>query len=745
MNTEDELLTFVDEDIKPQQPSAALPSWRVLIADDDQDVHDSTVFALRNLTILERPLEFIHAYSAAETLEKLQQHSDVAVILLDVVMETEQAGLEIVHSIRQTLNLNDVRIVLRTGQPGYAPEMEAISQYEINDYKTKNELTRVKLYTSLTSAIRSYDQLQRLNASRDGLKRILDASQTFMTATGLRDFAEGVILQLSSYIGIVPEGLVCARLLEEIDNRYHCEIIGAAGRYAQLIHRPLSDLAEPHIENLIQQCLLERTTIIDSQAIALFCPGHSGNDFATFVNSPRPLNDTDRYLLDLFCVNIGLCGDNITLISRLREAATLDSLVKLPNRLAFIEAIDHQLQTNLIDNILVVLLNIDGFAEINDILDSRYGDRMLQEIGNSLRRQLPDSVMIARVGGAGFGLLGHEDTINPKALQTLFHKPLAIDGIESMVSFSMGLVRIRDFQFCGAELFHCASIAQKRAKASGQIGQTAYYTLNTRNDIRDSSKLLHELQVALQTTPSPFYLEYQPQIELASGRVIGLEALVRWKNATGDIVSPARFIPVAEQSGLIIPLGHWILKTALTDLQHLQQAGFNDICMAVNVSAVQFRHPDFINTVDEILRQSHIDATKLELEITESAAIQGMEFMQNILHELKGRRITVALDDFGTGYSSLSYLNQLQVDRLKIDRAFVTLIGTDEPGMRITEMVVPLGRQLGMKVLAEGVENQDQINHLRQLGCDEIQGFYFATPMVFDRLLEWLANPVKPA
>ncbi|MGR8929073.1 MAG: bifunctional diguanylate cyclase/phosphodiesterase [Gammaproteobacteria bacterium] len=742
MTTSDEFLTFVDDETDTAAEKNLLPPWRVLIADDDVDVHESTVFALGKLTILDRPLEFIHAYSAAETLEKLRQTKGVAVILLDVVMETDDAGLKIVETIRHTLGLLDVRIVLRTGQPGYAPEMEAISQYEINDYKTKNELTRVKLYTSLTAAIRSYDQLQRLNASRNGLRRILDASHSFITADGLREFAEGVILQISSYIGISPEGLVCARTCDHGNDISHCEIIGAAGHYAHLINHPLTDLKENSIQQLIYRCLQERKTIVEPYAIVLFCPGRSGNDFATYVGSAQTLSHTDHDLLDLFCTNIGICGDNIALISRLRKAATVDSLVDLPNRLAFIDAIDLQLQVENYSEQVVALLNIDCFAEINDVLDSHYGDRLLLEIARNLRAELPDSILVARVGGAGFGLLGSRELINPSRLQVLFHKPLSIDGIDSMVSFSMGLVDMRDFRSCGSELFHCASIAQKRAKANGQIGQFAYYTASTRNEIRDSSKLLHELRVALQSSVSPFYLVYQPQIELCSGKLVGLEALVRWKSASGEIIPPDRFIAVAEQSGLIVPLGSWILEKSLADLKKLQQAGFGHICMAVNVSAVQFRHPDFIANVDANLKESGIDPNNLELEITESAAIQGVEFMQTILRELKARNISIAIDDFGTGYSSLSYLNRLTVDRLKIDRSFVNLIGTDEPGMRITEMVVPLGRQLGMKVLAEGVENREQLLRLKQLGCDEIQGYYVARPMVFEELLNWLAQPI---
>ncbi|MGR9116490.1 MAG: EAL domain-containing protein [Gammaproteobacteria bacterium] len=739
MARQDELMFFADEATYGKTNQPDMPSWRVLIADDDQDVHDSTVFALRTLTILDRSLEFIHAYSAAETVELLRENNDVAVILLDVVMETDDAGLRIVETIRQELELTDIRIILRTGQPGYAPEMEAISQYEINDYKTKNELTRIKLYTSLTAAIRSYDQLQRLNASRSGLRRILDASHTFITAEGLRDFAEGVIMQLAGFIGIEAEGLVCARSLANNSKTVRYEIIGAAGRYANLINQPLNQLEQPIIRRLIEGCLNERKSIVENRAMALFCPGRGGHDFATYVDSNRSLNVIDRNLVDLFCYNIGLCGDNIALISRLREAATVDPLVGLPNRLAFIEAISQKLDDENSDDYVVVLLNIDHFTEINDLLDSRYGDMMLLEIARCLRDRLPASVIVSRVSGGEFGLLGEEKHISPHLLRDLFHAPLRIDGIDSLVSFSIGVVYFRDFSATGAELLHCASIAQKRAKASGYIGQTSNYTQAIRREIHDSSKLMHELHMALQNSPEQFYLAYQPQFDLRDRNVVGLEALVRWRKQDGTIVPPGRFIPVAEKSGLIVALGNWILKTAVDDLQRIQSMGFNQINMAVNVSAVQFHHPDFLASIDACLDGTSIRSEQLELEITESAAIRGMEFMQDMLQQLKSRRILIAIDDFGTGYSSLSYLDRLPADRLKIDRSFVAMLGTDRADIRIMETVILLGRQLGMKVLAEGAETECQVSRLEELGCDEIQGYYFGRPMEFDSLLTWLS------
>ena len=206
---DDDFLTLLAED-EPQRDRRAVRHWRILIIDDDDDVHQATEFALSNTPILNRPLMFLHAYSSTDAIELLKQEQDIAVILLDVVMESEDAGLRLVKSIRQELNIHESRIVLRTGQPGYAPEMDAIRDYDINDYKTKSELSRNRLYTTLTTAIRSYDQIHAINASRRGLGMIIRSSAELMARHGLQEFAAGVITQLAGLLRLAPEGIVCA-------------------------------------------------------------------------------------------------------------------------------------------------------------------------------------------------------------------------------------------------------------------------------------------------------------------------------------------------------------------------------------------------------------------------------------------------------------------------------------------------------------------------------------------------------
>ncbi|MCB1768966.1 MAG: DUF3369 domain-containing protein, partial [Candidatus Competibacteraceae bacterium] len=211
MPEHDEFLSFLDEEASSLSPATSVAErvWRVLIVDDDRDVHTATEFALGETIILNRRLQFLHAYSGVEALQLLRREPHVAVILLDVVMETEDIGLRIVQAIREELGLNHTRIILRTGQPGHAPEIDTINRYDINDYKTKSELTRNKLYTTLTTAIRCYDQLCQLDASRRGLEQIVAASNRFIVEQGLQTFAEGVIIQIAGFVGIEPEGLMC--------------------------------------------------------------------------------------------------------------------------------------------------------------------------------------------------------------------------------------------------------------------------------------------------------------------------------------------------------------------------------------------------------------------------------------------------------------------------------------------------------------------------------------------------------
>jgi diguanylate cyclase (GGDEF)-like protein len=451
----------------------------------------------------------------------------------------------------------------------------------------------------------------------------------------------------------------------------------------------------------------------------------------------------DRHLMQVFCTNIALCAANVELVSRLREYAFVDRMLGLPNRTALVEHMDRAIADGTAPGCALGLMDVDQFAETNDMFGHVYGDLLLAAITRRLRGLHAGDSFLARVGGDTFALFGSETWVKPEVLRAVFEQPFEIEDVQRPVSICIGLVRCDAAGGSGLELLKNASIALKRAKESGQ-GRSAYYSAEIGVATRERTRLLHGLQRAFDH--ERLFVVYQPQMSLRTGLPIGFEALLRWRTEDGQFVPPDRFIPVAEQSGLIVAIGAWVLRTALYAHSQLRAAGIQGIRMAVNVSSVQFAQPQFLATVDEALADTAMPPDCLELEITESVAVMGMERVASVLRAIKERGIAVAIDDFGTGFSSLSYLDQLPADRLKIDRAFVSSLDSGRLGARIAEMIVPLGHQLGMQVLAEGVETEVQASILRSLGCDEAQGYLYAKAMVIEDLLPWLAQRlgIKP-
>ena len=735
----DELVFAQEENGKtgPQQV-AQRPPWQVLIVDDDQDVHEATLLALRNTSILGRALTFLHAYSARQAHELLARHGEnVAVILLDVVMEQEDAGLKLVRAIREELGLRAVRIVLRTGQPGYAPEIEAIRDYEINDYKTKSELTRNRLYTTLTAAVRSYDQIRTIEASRRGLDLIVRASSELMALHGMRAFAAGVITQIAALLGLQADGVVCAQ--EDSTDPGQFVVIAAAGRHAQMINRPLAEIDDAVIRAALDKCLRGQHNLYESKGSALFFPGSPNRDVAAWVENASGLDGLDQRLLEVFCQNIAVGFQNAALFAKLHSAAYFDPLSRLPNRNHFINQIDRLLDNPGRDTHLLALLDVDQFAETNDALGHGFGDKLLLAIAQRLRASLTDDVAVARVAGDTFGLLGPAGHLAPSNLAGLFQEPFLIDGQEILVSVTTGLLNFSETGNSGLQALNDTNIALKRAKARNR-GEVSYFTRDMGIESQERMLLLQALRLAFDN--DRLFLVYQPQIALHTGRVVGVEALIRWRGEDGKFIPPDRFVPLAEHAGgLMIAIGEWVLRVACHQQARLAREGFGHLRVAVNVSAAQFRHARFPFQLRRAIEDSGADPSRIELELTESVAMEEGDFLIQTLQKLKETGITIAIDDFGTGFSSLSYLRRLAVDRLKIDRAFVNEITDSERGAQIPELVIRLGQGLGLIIVAEGVEDEEQAERLKLLGCHEAQGYHFGRPMEAGVLSEWLNKP----
>jgi diguanylate cyclase (GGDEF)-like protein/PAS domain S-box-containing protein len=423
---------------------------------------------------------------------------------------------------------------------------------------------------------------------------------------------------------------------------------------------------------------------------------------------------------------------------RLNYLAYYDDLTGLPNRVLFIDRLSHAFTVADRNERLVgvMLLDIDHFKDVNDTLGHKAGDVLLQAVGRRLQDGLRASDTVARFSGDEFAVIiaeaKHADDVVQVAqhIADNFTAPFDILGHELFVTFSMGITLYPFDDGNIDNLLRNADSAMYAAKAAGRNCYRFYaedMTARAMEHLDLQAGLRHALD------KGEFILHYQPQLDIESNRIISVEALVRWQHPEKGMISPAQFIPVAEDSGLIVPMGEWILRTACLQAKAWQEQGLPPVCMAVNLSARQFREPLFPHRVLEILNETGLDPHYLELEITESVLVEGVESVSTVLQEFKRAGIMIALDDFGTGYSSLSYLKRFPIDKLKIDQSFVRDMLENDNDASLVRAIIAMARALRLRVIAEGVETQGQFDSLHADGCDEIQGYHIARPMAAEQ------------
>ncbi|MDP5239371.1 EAL domain-containing protein [Uliginosibacterium sp. 31-16] len=732
----DEPFLFAEEGPAHPDDAASVLHWRCLIVDDDEGVHQSMVFAMNNLMVEGGRIEWLHAYSAREARELLARERDVALIVLDVVMEHEQAGLDLVRAIRVDLGLADTRIILHTGQPGFAPEIAAIRDYDINDYRTKSELTRNHIYTCLASAIRTYRQIRSIEASRQQLRRIIQAGNVLMSQADEATFAQGALELFSGLLQIESSGLTL--LHHPGSSIAELQVVSASGEWRARTGQALTSLGED-IRNCCLRSLESRQAEWGATGVALSIPGRDGGMLVLYLDAlPQARRLVDDSVLEIFVAHFSACLNNRLLLGRLHHDAFFDRLLGLPNRRCLNELVEAHYADGTQAQMTLALIDIDRFGEINEALGQTFGDALLQAMAGRLEASVQRKAMLARLSADIFAVFGPSDWVTPEQLLPLFATPLSVLDQETMVSVTIGLTRLVEVEASdGAAALEAAFQALRTAKTT-QRGQLAWYSPDLSRQTHERVNLLNGLRMALRS--AGLFVVYQPQIALGDRRLIGLEALVRWRTESGEPIGPDRFIPVAEQSGLIREIGFFVLREACGVLASLHREGDARLRMAVNVSAIQFRHPAFLQELKCIIADSGIDARCLELEITESIAMEDTVYVRETLDALHAMGIQLAIDDFGTGYSSLAQLKGLAVDRLKIDKAFVRDLNEADADASIAGVVIQLGRRLGKEVIAEGVETEDQAMLLGRMGCPEAQGYLFGRPMPLDELRAWIGR-----
>lgn len=394
-------------------------------------------------------------------------------------------------------------------------------------------------------------------------------------------------------------------------------------------------------------------------------------------------------------------------------------------------------------NAALVFLNLDGFKHINDSLGHAVGDALLCAVSNRLKPCIRPTDSIARQGGDEF-LLILTEIADPKAITAIavgvleqLSRPFVIDGHDLSITASLGIAVYPDDGGDWDTLYKKADVAMYSSKEAGR-NTYRFFTDQMNANTEEYFYLYNKLRYALER--QEFVLHYQPQVELRTGLVTGVEALIRWNSAELGLVSPGRFISLAEDSGLIVPIGAWALKEACRQAVEWRIAGLPPMLMAVNLSAIQFRSGDILSSVKQALDETGLEPTSLELEMTESILIKDTEYVLAMVQQLKAMGIKLSIDDFGTGYSSLSYLKRFNVDKVKIDQSFIRDIVTDTNSKIIVSTIVRMAQGLGLTTIAEGVENEHTLEALRRYQCDEAQGYYYAKPMPAERMKTFLKN-----
>jgi len=847
-------------------------AWKLMVIDDDEAVHQVTRMVLEDLVFENQGLSIIEGYSGKDARRLLREHPDTAVLLLDVVMESDNAGLEVVKYIREELDNNYIRIILRTGQPGDAPEKKVITEYDINDYKEKSDLTADKLHTAIIAALRAYKDLktiENLALSKVNLeerveertKEILKINQDLAQEIEQREQVNEDLRQSESrlaraqlianighwewniptneaiwshqiyrILGLVPnsfpasfEALLNAvvtedkknvsDIFEQIKNSdderydfehtiYHAdgthrfiyqqgEIVRDSNGKATKLIGTLQDITE---RRLIDEKMQKLSGAIEQIADSVVITDINGK--IEYVNSAFEKmtgyeaeevigNDTNILKSDKqsksfyqrlwrtimrgevfsdVIINRKKCGglyyeektitpqkDNVGNITRfistgkditermesqerLHYLAHHDALTGLPNRALLQDRLSQVItRTHWRNrNIAVLFLDLDRFKVINDSLGHETGDKVLQIMAERLSDCIRTGDTVARLGGDEFAIIlndiASEDDVPPVADKIIkaMVEPFIVNKHELFITTSIGISVFPKDSEDAQGLIKKADVAMYRAK---EKGKNNYQFYTKADDTKAVERFTLETNLRRALEKEEFFLEYQPQYAINGTTLVGVEALLRWQNAEFKTISPLHFIPLLEETGMILPVSEWVLNTACAQAKIWQENGLPAFHVAVNLSIRQFQRKGLVKQIEDILDRIGLDPEYLELEVTEGLLIENISETTKILHELHELGVRLAIDDFGTGYSSMNYLKRLPFDNLKIDKSFVQDVTVSEDAAAIATAIITLAHTMDMQVIAEGVENQEQLAFLQRQNCDVLQGFLFSKPV----------------
>lgn len=743
-----ELFEFSAED---HSSTTSGKSWKILSVEDNQPYQEVLELALHGVSFMGRKIELLRASSAASAATILSKRQDISLILLDIVMESDDAGFYLIDTIRNVIGDDIVRIVILTGQPGVKPHDKAISEYDIAEYWNKTDLSADKLKGVVISNLRTWQMSYELKVARRGLQMIVDASRALTARQDTTEFAHTVLEEIARVINVPDSGGIICVVNSGTESVQLAPIVAASSHFRGLINARLESIFNTYNED--KQHRLQKAVFaawqnqqhfFESDFTVLFfdTSEYDGMQYLMLVDSPHHLDSSHLNLLRAFAENISSGFIHQALMSKLSQLAYIDTPTGIHNRNWLARELSQQSAFHLSKSSLV-LFRLQNYEATEMVAGHDYATKMFKTFANFIKQRFENHYLLAVWDRETIALaftLDKKPGLNE--LERVRSSTMAMDDLEIQLQFIVGVLNFKDTQDIGlSEVLVLANMALSKAHRRGMPVYEFDSELIQR--LSGRMRILTEMKRAL-ATGEPFFLALQPKVNLLTGEPVGFEALLRWRMEDNSMCPPSDFIPIAEASGLSLEISEMVLNKTIEAIKVLSQQGYH-LPVSFNLANKDIVSPTIMNKINRCINEREIDATLLDIEVTETQATYDYEVINPLLRCLIDQGVGVSIDDFGTGYSSLSQLADLAATTIKLDQKFVNDLASDdnEKALHIVQMISRLAERFQFNLIAEGVETEAQRQLLIENGYKCAQGYLFARPMPMDLLLNWLKSKGK--
>ncbi|WP_269581844.1 bifunctional diguanylate cyclase/phosphodiesterase [Roseibium sp. Sym1] len=737
--------------LAPSEPDIKTPRkapWKILIVDDDPDVHEVTKIAVAGCVFENRSFELLHALSAQEARDLLQKETDIAVALVDVVMESDTAGLSLVSWIRSELNNHFTRLILRTGQPGYAPQTDVIMKFDIDGYTEKAELSRTKLITAIITALRGYKLVMSLETNRKKLQQLNEQFSAIVEKNALSEFASTVLVHFSDLVGQPVDCLLCG--LDTMPDygvldRSNIRVLAATGNFEDKVDLPVDVISDDTIRSCVARCIDTQESYAIGTGVSLPLVTRNGMTGALYIGmSMDTLEElVGSEVVKLFVSNVALGYEKTGLLEHIRNLAYVDRVTGLSTYSGFVETFQRNAASHA--SLLVVHADVQRYRVIVDGIGDEKAGAVLKRTGHRLSQTFPDALTIARKERDEFLILlkgGDANKVQDVVtrIEEAFQEPITLEDNQITLRLRLGFASDESDSQNAEELVRFASIALNDVRQKGLTNHAVFHPL-----MQEAAFERLRLASLLTSTSNQteFSLHYQPVMHAKDESIAAFEALMRFRTPSGTFLNTARMIEAAEASGLISEIGAWMFKNAFSQFSRMSGLS-GDVRLNVNLSPRQVQTNRIYKDIEDAISEAELPMDRLVFEVTEGLFLSNDQVTLSLLTWLRNKGAKVVIDDFGTGYSSFSYLRKLPVDGIKIDRSFIMNMDQDADALAVVKSIIAVAQALDLSVTAEGVETAAQRQLMQDLHCDYLQGYFYSKPLSVDDLNTFISKAVVP-